>query len=401
MSQGYNVFQLINDISPYLGNLITQEAHLRKYSKTIISAFFDKNFIRSIQSDVVLSLTSLDIFAFLIGSFEIDQQLTELYVNVTNAFLTEEAYKINRDVCENFLIKLWGDFLIKFRNFHSYAFNLAKRIDSYNDKNSFSAAKTIISYLCYLNKDFNNELLDCFLVVIRTSEYEQQRAYVTFNFYKGMCFIAKQSFNEAAICFLLTLKVQGSSRMSETVFTHHQIESIKRLIMIYVLCNSEVQKMILAQAKQVEVLFGTKDFEPFSRIRKVLFNLKSGYIDLMKLLKDDGDLIKKNKLGGIFRLAIEKSIISTIRTIQKIYIKMTLEDLSKECEVPSTVLFKYLKKFAISGDLVFKYDEMTDVIDFSFDNESMKVQNEKLKDYYNKMNALQFELISSNFISIV
>ena len=116
MSQGYNVFQLINDISPYLGNLITQEAHLRKYSKTIISAFFDKNFIRSIQSDVVLSLTSLDIFAFLIGSFEIDQQLTELYVNVTNAFLTEEAYKINRDVCENFLIKLWGDFLIKFRN---------------------------------------------------------------------------------------------------------------------------------------------------------------------------------------------------------------------------------------------------------------------------------------------
>lgn len=64
-------------------------------------------------------------------------------------------------------------------------------------------------------------------------------------------------------------------------------------------------------------------------------------------------------------------------------------------EIPQNILVKYLRKFAYLGELSFKIDELTNVIEFSFEQESKEVVNEKLKKAYQDMNAIQLEIIDN------
>ena len=79
---------------------------------------------------------------------------------------------------------------------------------------------------------------------------------------------------------------------------------------------------------------------------------------------------------------------------------MTIEFLSSATNTNKDYLLKYLKKFALKG-LNFRIDEMTDEIEFLFDNpEDLLFDTEKLKESYNKVTSIQNEIIGMNCIKL-
>mmetsp|Transcript_23849 Transcript_23849/g.24838 ORF Transcript_23849/g.24838 Transcript_23849/m.24838 type:complete len:132 (-) Transcript_23849:43-438(-) len=120
---------------------------------------------------------------------------------------------------------------------------------------------------------------------------------------------------------------------------------------------------------------------------------KSTYSDYTKILRDDINELKASKTLGLFRLALEKNVLQSLRQVMKIYFKLSMTELVSITNIPQIILLKYLKRFLFTGELNFKIDEMNDEIEFIIDNDREETRIDKLKEAYQKMNSLQLEVI--------
>ncbi len=78
---------------------------------------------------------------------------------------------------------------------------------------------------------------------------------------------------------------------------------------------------------------------------------------------------------------------------------MTLTDLSIAVNIHKDNLLRYLKIFSLKKELNFRIDEITEEIEFIFDNpDNLLLDTNKLKESYSNVTSIQNETLGMNFI---
>lgn len=293
-----NEFQLFEQLSKSIYDIPKQEKLVTANLEGLINLFLDDRFMQACHSTKTGPATVLMIMNISINKFDFkNQQLANMTMKISINYYTPEVVANYSDIAETFLNTLFHVFLIKNIKYAKEAFGLLTFSNSLHFENKFNVAKAYLCYYAYIFRDYNlaKSITDVLVIQLTSNKYIDHFDYSLMNYYKGLIYIANEKLNEAAISFVLALSIYPSG-LTQYTYNINQIECIKRLVILYPVISTELQKQVINCIDNNEVLFAIKNMEVYTVIKGVLFNSKSTYEDYMKCLSQCKSALSADKV---------------------------------------------------------------------------------------------------------
>lgn len=293
-----NEFQLFEQLSKNIYDIPKQEKLVVANLEGLVSLFLDDRFIQSCNTTKTGPATVLMIMCISLERFDFKvQQIANATMKISYSYYTSEVVANYSDIAETFLNMLFHNFLIKNARYGKEAINLLLLSNSFYFENKFNVAKAYLCYYAYNLREYNlsKSITDVLVIQLASNKYIDHFDYCLMNYYKGLIYIANEKINEAAISFILALSIYPSG-MTQTTYNIIQIECSKRLVIIYPVISSDLQKQVISCLDNNEVLFALKNMESYSNIKTVTFNSKSSYEDYMKCLNQFKTVLSADKV---------------------------------------------------------------------------------------------------------
>jgi hypothetical protein len=293
-----NEHQLFEQLSKNIYEIPKQEKQILSNLNSLLNMFLNQEFANNTKHTSTGSATVMMILYITLDKFDFkDQNLAKAVLKITELYYTKEAVANYLDVTETFLNQIFHSFLIKNPKYLQEAFNLLVFSNSLFSENKFNVAKAYLCVYAYLFRDYSlaKSVTDVLVIQLSSDKYIEHFDYCLMNFYKGLIYLSLEKINDAAVVFLLSLSIYPSNLTHQT-YNINQLESVKRLILIYPVVSADLQKLISTSLENNDALLCIKPMENYANIKNVTFNLKSSYEDYMKILSQFKQLLESDKL---------------------------------------------------------------------------------------------------------
>ena len=291
-------------------NKETYEKYLTpKNFENLIKLLSDTSNIIKYKENVPKSAAILVIINYYLSNstqIDIDGQFSNTARLCWNNFYYKDVATTFREISEIFLDNLFHFLFLKISELKFEAIELYQKSNNYyNELNTFNVAKAYLTYYAYQTKDFGlcADILKNYYICLESNLYQMHFSFSLMNYYKGIIFLAQEKFNEASVSFILSLSIFNENS-TQFNYTHHQVESVKRLMFLYALFNSNYKKEISNIIGQHELLFNIKPLQNYNNLRQLIFNNNKSYEDYKKALSSNSDFLKKEKTLVSFSIMI-------------------------------------------------------------------------------------------------
>lgn len=271
---------------------------LKNNSNSIFAFICQQETINELVNDDTKALCVISLMSFYLPMLRINGETTNILRVVWRNYITNQVIIKYRADLENFINKLFNFVFIKYAELTEEAITLFTRIESLYKNNSFTYTKAFLCYYAYRTKNYSicQDFLNKFLIRIGTSDYTDHYNFALMNYFKGIIFLSKEQFNEAAIFFCISLTSRPFSKGSDEVYTYHQIESIKRICFLVNLVSTEYQHYISSVFGMHQEILNCKALDGYNDLRKITGNNKATYSDYLRLLKDFKNQMEAEKV---------------------------------------------------------------------------------------------------------
>lgn len=227
-----------------------------------------------------------------LSKLNIEEKNFSLFWSLYKKYENDDIFKKYPSKINVFLNGLFNSFFIKSSKNWAEAIEIYQKIDSLYDKEAFSSSKAYLTYISYQTKNYSliSSFLNNFYIPLNCKNYNE---FTMFNYYRGIILLSQEKFNEASICFLMSLEVEIGNE--NDCYTYSQIESIKRLSILSGICEDEFSSIIIQKLKNNSLALDYNKLSSyrsiFEKVQKKELNLKDLYESSIKSIEQ----FKKDK----------------------------------------------------------------------------------------------------------
>lgn len=263
----------------------------------------------------------------------------EIFINLINTYLN--TIECTRYHLSNLIFRYLFDLLINY-NRNELGLEIFTSLSNHYEINLFNNSKAYAIYFSYQLKTYDRveKILDNFFIEFKSNDYSEAKDFSLINFYKGLIFLSKKEFVKASMSFMSCMKVIPSNN----VLTYFHVESLKRLILLGPLLDSNYTNQIFSLTNHFKRWYTIKPTESYGDIHKILSNKNSSIKDLEKFINEHQSKFKADKIYGLVKLCKDEFIINKIINVLISYTRIRLEKLGSLIDVTDkNVLVSSLK----------------------------------------------------------
>jgi len=263
------------------------EIEIRNNLIGILSTVQNDEFIKVAKLSVLKCAAILRIFNYYLPLLnQTDGDVCNALRICWKVYFNELTLKNYPIIAEKFLHNLFHNFAIKIQDLDLEMVEFYTKVDLLYDKRDFSPAKAILCYYAYKTRNYKiaELVLNEFAIILQSEQYNQHYDFCMMNYYKGIIFLSQENFNSAALCFILCMS--SKSQMSIQDYTYHQLEALRRLVLLINLVSSDIKKDLLNTLNLHDVSLLIKPNEHYLMMKVISTNPKSTYDDFLKIEND-------------------------------------------------------------------------------------------------------------------
>lgn len=267
----------INSVAEGLKNKkdIMKEDEIKKYldknSKAFIAHITDINLIIKLNNEFIEAAV-LSIISYFLNNEEIklDPNSTYFYIDIPNHLLKMSVWKISPNTVNTYLNLIFHNLLIKNNSLNEIAINLFSQLtETFNSQ--FCCSKAYLYYYAYKLKNykiiekFQSQLVNN----VNSNLYNVCFDFQLMCYYKGLIHLSLREINEATTAFIQCFDKSDKhdkernegydyhmkNLFSEKHYTHFQIESFKRLLLLNFVAHPSLKKLIEFVVKSNSIIF--------------------------------------------------------------------------------------------------------------------------------------------------
>ena len=324
-----------------------------------------------------------------------DSELYQQSIPLLKKLINEEIYTSNPELVQ----EIFRLYFLLYSNMMYYkdGYNFCKEFLHLLPRTKYSNVRGYFLFFAYQLKNYSeiDEVMNTNIIETSYKTQVDSNDFCLYTFYKGLIHLSKEEYVMAAFSFMIC--IVPFTKHFPSVIDFLQIESFKRLCLLFHIVDNEFKPMIINILKYLEMLKHSPKLSPFFEIIELR---NDPYILLEQFINTKKTFLRSNNLYGLAKKALWETRFKAVTEVLCKYKRIKLTKVSNMVNLKMQNVVKVLEMNVAKNRINVRYDEVEDILEVIKCSMNNPESFEELKKYYKYLIASCQDLFTYDMTKI-